>query len=1083
MGRYFTIGFFVFLAVMLIVMSIPSFINWNQYKGTIESALSDASGYEVSVSGPVSFAVLPQPALTLTGVEAFAGDETPFLTLDNLAGRIALAPLLTGKVRVTTLKISGARLRTDATDLAARASNEAEAQTLRQPRGFEGFVVGLVQDVRVDSLEIEDFKVGSSDENAVPALVIDDGAVSFLSLNGPFTTESTVVVNGKRFRLTGELGEIRSDQSSAFVVRGFSGDGTEISIQGAAHDLRSAPTFSGALKLSGKGLAPVFDLLQVFGGAAKDKDAPAPISIDLPLVLSGDVSMTSQKVEASALAMQLGDSRAVMTLDLDRGEALTGAITLRATKLDGDSLIDTLALAAPSSDTRGDMQILLDLRSEGVTYRGKVLSNLAMTGALANGGFSLQDLDVTAPGATKVEFKKGAQREGVWTGELTAISQNARELATWLGMDVADVPRGRLALGQVRGQLNLDGEAVSLRDMVLDIDGAHYTGSFSKVGGSDASYGLTLRGQSLDLSDYRSDASLEGLAEMAGALNADFDLKIVSFTGAGLEGAALDTGLAVKGGAVEVKRLSVTTVQGETLTATGSLQNLAKDSLKGKLDWRLANWQSCRVVELIKLSEQLGCVPGDKASLSGHLSLNQGVGATSVKGTVGADNWDVKASGVQALWRDGGEISLKGNGSHGNYRATFDGVIKNVGTFPRFTFNGTLEAADGAGALGNLGYQLGGAQGPLKAEGAWEWSKDGFKAENIKASLGDLKASGSLTLVDDGATRKIDSKFELEGFDLSSLADNGFVIEDAEGRWSASNLEALLAEDLRGSVDVTLRNATFEDLKIPSAAIKGVISDSSSEWALYQGAFLDGAWTGKAIVTRKGKELRVEARGAGEGLDFASVTESFLGRKTLEGRGSLRFVLGGEGHSARAIIQSLKGTIDVESAEGRMLGFDLPGYALDLGEASGALGVRIANDEHLTHGASNYRDLLGRFEVEKGQALTSQWRAKTDVGGMYFGLDANFVQQNLGGRVEFNFEGIDNLPTFAIVLNGWGQELGGVWDTEAMQQIFEALLQAEQMAAEEVASEGTAEPTSTPATTSTGGAGREVESGDLAPLR
>ncbi|TNE57775.1 MAG: AsmA family protein [Alphaproteobacteria bacterium] len=1080
MGRYFTIGFFVFLAVMLIIMSIPSFINWNQYKGTIESALSDASGYEVSVSGPVSFAVLPQPALTLTGVEAFAGNEAPFLTLDNLAGRIALAPLLTGKVRVTTLKISGAHLRTDATDLVARTATEADGQVARHPRGFEGFVVGLVQDVRVDSLEIEDFKIGSGDANAIPALVIDDGAVSFLSLNGPFTTESTVVVNGKRFRLTGELGEIRSDQSSAFVVRGFSGDGTEISVQGAAHDLKASPKFDGALKLSGKGFAPIFDLFQVMGGAARGKDDPAPISIDLPLVLSGDISLTAEKVEASALAMQLGDSRAVMTLDLDRGEALTGVLTLRATKLDGDGLSQALTLAAPNAADDDKMRVLLDLRSEGVSYQNKVLSNLALTGTLAHHGFALQNLDVTAPGATKINVKNGTERRGKWSGDLTAISQNAREFVSWLGVDVSEVPRGRLALGQVRGGLSLEGGAVTLKDMLLDIDGAKYTGRFSRSGGERPSYELTLHGGSIDLADYRRETDLESLAKMAGAQDARLDLKFASFTGAGLSGAALEAGLVVKDGTVDVQSLSLTTSQGEKLTAKGSLENLTKERLKGKLDWRLTNWRSCRVVALIKLSDQLGCEEGDKASLSGHLSLNQGVGATSAKGSIGADKLDVKASGIQALWRDGGEISLKGSGSRGDYSATFDGVIKNVGASPSFVFNGSLEAANGAKALSDLGYRLAGAQGALKAEGAWQWKDGFFKVENAKASLGTLKASGTLTLADEGLTRNIDTQVVLEGFDLGSLSGNGFVIVDEAGRWSSATLEPLLAEDLRGNVDVTLKDARLEGQTIPSAAIKGVISQQASEWALYQGEFLGGAWTGKAIVTRKGKNFRVEARGAGEGLDLASVTERFMSRKTLEGRGSLRFVLGGTGRSTREVMQSLDGTIDVESAEGRMFGFDLPGYALDLGEASGALGVRIANEENLSHGASNYRDLMGRFEVAKGQALTSQWRAKTDVGGLYFGLDADLSAQDLGARVEFNFEGIDNLPTFAIALSGWGKGLGGVWDTEAMQQIFEALLQAELQAAE-----GTGEPiTSTPVqeTTTSGTSGREVESGDLTPL-
>ena len=98
------------LLVLLVaaVLIGPGLVDWNQYKGDIQKQALNATGRELTINGDISITVLPAPALIvndvlLANIPGAASDN--MLRLKHLEVRIALAPLLAGRIEVERIKL------------------------------------------------------------------------------------------------------------------------------------------------------------------------------------------------------------------------------------------------------------------------------------------------------------------------------------------------------------------------------------------------------------------------------------------------------------------------------------------------------------------------------------------------------------------------------------------------------------------------------------------------------------------------------------------------------------------------------------------------------------------------------------------------------------------------------------------------------------------------------------------------------------------------------------------------------------------------------------------------------------------
>ena len=94
------------LVVALLV--IPSFINWNTYKSEIADQVRALTGRELIIGGDIDLKIFPSPRLVAENVSlsSIEGAQSPDLvSLRSVEVRIALAPLLGGNIGIETVQL------------------------------------------------------------------------------------------------------------------------------------------------------------------------------------------------------------------------------------------------------------------------------------------------------------------------------------------------------------------------------------------------------------------------------------------------------------------------------------------------------------------------------------------------------------------------------------------------------------------------------------------------------------------------------------------------------------------------------------------------------------------------------------------------------------------------------------------------------------------------------------------------------------------------------------------------------------------------------------------------------------------
>lgn len=93
---------------VLAVLILPGFIDWNRFKAPIENQTSSLTGRQVRIDGPISFRMLPRPALSLenaTIANRPGAAEPLMLSLERLDAQLGMLALLSGKIQMTNFRL------------------------------------------------------------------------------------------------------------------------------------------------------------------------------------------------------------------------------------------------------------------------------------------------------------------------------------------------------------------------------------------------------------------------------------------------------------------------------------------------------------------------------------------------------------------------------------------------------------------------------------------------------------------------------------------------------------------------------------------------------------------------------------------------------------------------------------------------------------------------------------------------------------------------------------------------------------------------------------------------------------------
>jgi uncharacterized protein involved in outer membrane biogenesis len=297
----------VFSLIILLVggaLIVPSFIDWSSYRQPAIDAAESATGYKVTIDGPISLSLIPSPTLSVKQITVRLpeqGSDDYVAKLDRLYVSIALLPLLSGKVDVTDVQLAkpdirvtlGADGQPTAMTPKIKVMTGGEQTPTIAPASSSGMNINLQQ------IAIRDGHVVVNDTRSkqiydVQAIRADIGMDS---LQGPFDVDASMIYRDVALNVAANVGKL-TDAGDIPVTVKFGAPDQQTTI-GFAGSLANHAGWEAQGQLDVKGRNWIDAVTKLSGQAV-----PAP---NQPLSLTGLLTANAQSVTLDNLDFDYGD--------------------------------------------------------------------------------------------------------------------------------------------------------------------------------------------------------------------------------------------------------------------------------------------------------------------------------------------------------------------------------------------------------------------------------------------------------------------------------------------------------------------------------------------------------------------------------------------------------------------------------------------------------------------------------------------------------------------------------------------------------------------------------------------------------
>jgi len=748
------------------VLVVPSLIDWNGYKPEIQAAVKEATGRDLRLDGDIGLSVLPSPSLSVEKVSFanIAGGSAPEMArLESLRVHVALLPLLTGDVHVTSVTLVQPTILLERVADGRANWDFAGADAATAPGGPGGGSAegGGGPAVALDSAIIEGGTVIYRDAVAGAEHRIEklNATVSAGGLRGPFDVDGGFDYQGLPMTLDATVGAIGGGRPAAVRLALAAADKALTAT--LAGNLDAAGTgFTGDARVEAADLGRALERLASAFGAAP----ASPIAPGQAMLLTAAIAGSPSAVNLDNLVVALGESRLQGDASLTLGEVPTIDAKLGGNRLDLDALLPKAAApaAAPApvdapapaaggsgaSDPAAEAEFALptgiagsiDLAIDAVQYRGASIRKVRLAGDLAGGAASLRLATAQLPGGTEVTLTGTAvSADGVpqFVGRLEAVSDNLRGTLDWAGVDTAKVAPDRLRKASIKAAIDATPRKVEVTDWTMELDATKAKGGLTLVLRQRPAFGLSLEVDRINLDAYLpaptaaapqqapQQAPSGGPApqpaeggsplRVLSAVDANVNIRIGEATAMGVPVRDARIDALLQNGTLTLRDVAVADLGGARATVAGVLRDAAgKPSVDMTFDVTVVN-----VDRFAKLLSTESPVPAKQ------------LGQVSLKGSAAGDMEDVKVDVRLAV--AGGSFGVKG-------------TAKPLAAPPRLDLALTLAHPDASKLVAVLApgsLDGAGPLGALSGEGKIGTRDDGRYSLNLGVNV----AGGSLGLI------------------------------------------------------------------------------------------------------------------------------------------------------------------------------------------------------------------------------------------------------------------------------------------------------------------------------------------------
>lgn len=858
-----SVGVAIVLALFAALVG-PFLIDWNGYRHVFEARLSEMAGRPVTIGRIDELRLLPMPVFELADVhiEAAGGEGRRLVDAPALRARAALAPLLSGEVRIEEIVLDRPRIELD-----------LDERGLALPAGAGSLPDVDPARVILNALEIRDGTVLVRDAGRGRVHRLD--AVNLVgqatSLAGPFRAEGGAVFDEELYSFRLATGRLQDNGALRAKIGLAPADGSyEAALDGELSAPEGGLVFAGRMRL--QRAPPADETAETAPAAVAGPDTAMPWRIEATVRADG------ARVGLERLAVALGAEGRRVQLDgaaeLMLAPPARASARLAARQIDLDRAFGAgPGKAADASEVLAVVPALLarlrtvpiavdfELAADAVLLNGALSEELLVRARLAGERLEISDLEALLPGRARLAWRGHAELGESGPKFAGAGSLHARQLGRltqWLGEPAPRLGPLRLKTGDaalaLEASMAFGPDGLSLNEVEARLDDMLVTGALAYKGAPARALRVRLAADRLDIDRYFDLVAGKpggGAAREKGVpsrrLDIALDLIADEVAIGGVVARDLAADLAYDGGALTINRLSLGDVAGSSLTAKGRVADLF-----GRADGEItARLSSADPGEAIRLARELGLVAaGDEALLAraGALApVELELDARAARAALGS-SVRLNAKGALA----GTRVSLAGR---------FDGALADLRRGD-VTAELTAENPDGLALMAQLAGAAPDRPTGRAGKGSLSVSFDG-RPETGGALSARLRAPGFAVDVDG----TLAAAAETAGFDGS------VALEAADARV----LAAMAGIDLARAGD-------------PAAiSLSAMVSGAGTQWRV---ARLDGTAAGRPISGTLALAFdgeappRLEAELATERLDLAWLLAVLAGERTRLGAGT-----------------------------------------------------------------------------------------------------------------------------------------------------------------------------------------------------
>ncbi|MGB3487291.1 MAG: AsmA family protein [Xanthobacteraceae bacterium] len=486
-----------FIVALVAALIGPHFIDWTRFRPQFEVEASRILGAPVRVGGSLDATLLPTPSLRLQSVVVGGPNDPGRIRADNLAVEFSLGSLMRGEWRATELTVNGVALdlgldQKGRIDWPVSSDNPNLAALAIDRVNLTGRVA-LHDAASRSTLELNDIAF-SGDVRGLAGSIRGNGNFTVSGTRYPFRVSSSQDAGGARVRLTLDPG-----------------------LHGWTVDLDGALAFEARV--------PHFDGTMAVTRSAPDGTAPDSVT---PWRLTAKLRADPVKASLAQLDISYGRDDAAMKLtglaDFRFGGKPLLQALLSAKQLDADKLLAKQSGSTEPVQMMPGLRALLaalpqaplptriDINVERIILGGRPVQDLDLTLRAASGSWSVDRLEVRAPGSTDISIQGALASAGhpddassdvddSFKGVLKIDSSDPGNFTAWL-LGRTDAAAQKQKALHVAGNVHLGSDRIAIDDLKADVDGGAITGRIAwaaRKDGNASSFDAELAADRLDL--------------------------------------------------------------------------------------------------------------------------------------------------------------------------------------------------------------------------------------------------------------------------------------------------------------------------------------------------------------------------------------------------------------------------------------------------------------------------------------------------------------------------------------------------------------------------------------------------------